>query len=306
MRHLTKNLTIAIVVVVASASGLDAQDPLRAAKSLYASAAYEDALTALSRLDILTEPDIVRQADEYRAFCLYALGRTHEAESVFESIVRNNPLAHLDSPDIPPRLEQTFTQVRRRLLLTLINDRVREARSEFDRKSFATAEPLLAEAQLLIHEATGIGVTDEALSGLNVVIEGFRQLIRSTADQRPALSSPPPAAALPRTINAPVPVPATRRLYSSGDKDVVPPMPLEETMPTLPRDLAMIAQAWKVTAVLRVVIDETGRVADAAIDRAFNSSVETFIVDTARQWKYRPATKDGVPVRYIKAFDLNP
>ena len=301
-----RRLTIAIVFVAAGAIGLDAQDPLRAAKSLYASAAYEDALTALSRLDILTEPDIVKQADEYRAFCLYALGRTREAESVFESIVRNNPLARLDSADISPRLAETFTQVRRRLLLTLINDRVREARSEFDRRSFATAEPLLAEAQLLIHEATGIGVTDDALSGLNVVIEGFRELIRSTPDPRTSVTFPAAAVALTRTINPAPPAPTGRRLYSSGDKDVVPPLPLEETMPTLPKDLAMIAQAWKVTAVLRVVIDETGRVADAAIDRAFNSSVETFIVDTARQWKYRPATKDGVPVRYIKAFDLNP
>ena len=70
------------VVLVAAGAGLGAQDPLSAAKDLYASAAYEDALSTLSRMDGgSTAPEIARQVDEYRAFCLYALGRTREAES---------------------------------------------------------------------------------------------------------------------------------------------------------------------------------------------------------------------------------
>jgi hypothetical protein len=55
-----------------------------------------------------------------------------------------------------------------------------------------------------------------------------------------------------------------------------------------------------------VVIDETGRVADATIAHAFNASVEARILDAAYQWKYLPATRDGVPVRYVKAIALNP
>jgi len=82
------SLTIS-VVLLASVTGLGAQDRLTAAKDLYASAAYEDALSALSSMDAdSTAPDISRQANEYRAFCLYALGRTTEAESVAEAMTR--------------------------------------------------------------------------------------------------------------------------------------------------------------------------------------------------------------------------
>ena len=71
------------VVLMAAGTGLAAQDRLSAAKDLYASAAYEDALSTLSGLDGgSTGPEIARQADEYRAFCLYALGRTRAGESI--------------------------------------------------------------------------------------------------------------------------------------------------------------------------------------------------------------------------------
>ena len=46
-----KAIAIVGVVLVAAGAGLGAQDSLSAAKDLYASAAYEDALSTLSRLD---------------------------------------------------------------------------------------------------------------------------------------------------------------------------------------------------------------------------------------------------------------
>ena len=96
---------VGIMLVTAGGARLNAQDPLSAAKDLYASAAYEDALSTLSRLDGAVAPGVARQADEYRAFCLYALGRTREAESIAESIIRREPLARLDAADASPRLQ---------------------------------------------------------------------------------------------------------------------------------------------------------------------------------------------------------
>ena len=171
-------IVIVGVVLVAAGAGLGAQDSLSAAKDLYASAAYEDALSTLSRLDGTTAPDVARQVDEYRAFCLYALGRMREAESVAESIIRKEPLARLDAADASPRLELMFTDVRKRLLPSLIRERYRVARSALDLKSFAVAEPLLAEAKLMIVEAEKIGVKDEGLADLSILVDGFLQLIR--------------------------------------------------------------------------------------------------------------------------------
>jgi tetratricopeptide (TPR) repeat protein len=299
---------IAGIMLVVSGASLGAQDPLQAARDLYASAAYEDALSTLSRVDGLSTPELARQAAEYRAFCLYALGRMREAESIAEAIIRQDPTAHLNAPDVSPRLERMFAQVRKRLLPTLVHDRVREARAELDRKRFAAAEPLLAQAQAMVLEARAAGVPDDALADLDFLIDGFRQLIRSEAEQpgRSPQVLADAAAAPVATGRLLWPAPIVRQFYSAEDKAVVPPVALEEAMPALPHDAIMIAQAWKVSGLLRVVIDETGRVTGVTIDRALDASVEAQVLDAAHHWKYLPAIKDGVPVRYIKTIALNP
>lgn len=312
-------IVIVGVMLVAAGAGLGAQDPLSAAKDLYASAAYEDALSTLSRLDGVTAPDVARQVDEYRAFCLYALGRTREAESIAESIIRKEPLARLDAADASPRLELMFTDVRKRLLPSLIRDRFRVARSALDQKSFAAAEPHLTEARLMIVEAEKIGVKDDGLADLSVLVDGFLQLIRSTADQRTspqataaaAVATAAPTVA-PRPVApspAPAPAPAAAsgpRVYSGADGGVNPPVALEQRMPEMTAEMQKITKALKTSGVLDVVIDETGRVVDATIRQSLNSSFDILIVRNARHWKYRPAMKDGVAVRYLKTLVLVP
>jgi hypothetical protein len=139
-----KATLIAGLVLVATQVGIGAQDSLTAAKDLYASAAYEDALSTLTRL---TEgggaaPDIARQVDEYRAFCLYALGRPGEAESVAETMIRREmmkldsgcvaaPRGHvLDGPQAPSS--------------SLIRERFKTARTALNKRPSVEAEPQLA------------------------------------------------------------------------------------------------------------------------------------------------------------------
>src|SRR5438045_3483107 len=53
-----------------------AQDPLSTARDLYASASYEEALVMLTGLrEGSAAATVVEQVDQYRAFCLFALGR---------------------------------------------------------------------------------------------------------------------------------------------------------------------------------------------------------------------------------------
>jgi hypothetical protein len=130
-------ITVALLAVIVGVS-VGAQDHLNAAKDLYASAAYEDALSALARIDeTAAAPAVARQVDEYRAFCLFALGRTSEAETVAEALIRRHPLGGLEAADTSPRIERLFSDVRARLLPSLIRDRFRAARAEIDRKTFA-------------------------------------------------------------------------------------------------------------------------------------------------------------------------
>ena len=56
--------------------------------------------------------------------------------------------------------------------------------------------------------------------------------------------------------------------------------------------------------LLEIVIDEAGNVTSAALGRSIHPTYDRQLVDTARTWKFRPATKDGVAVRYKMTIEI--
>jgi len=309
------NAAVIAALVAASQAGLRAQDTLSAAKDLYASAAYEDALSTLMRITEggTAAPDVARQVDEYRAFCLYALGRTGEAESVAEGMLRKDPLLKLDAADVSPRLETMFSNVRKRLLPALIRDRFRAARSALDKKNLSAAEPDLVQARLMITDAEKLGVKDDGLADLTVLVDGFLQLVRSTAEQAPARQPAPPvqteiaSVAPPKAEPAPArSAPIAPRVYTVDEVGVTPPVVISQRMPSMTPELVKVVKAMNTSAILDVLIDERGDVVDAVVRRSLNASFDNLIVSAARRWKYRPAMKDGAPVRYNKTIVLVP
>ena len=109
---------ISVAIVVATTGAVArAADDLSAARDLYASAAYEEALAALNRVRAAGAPPADAFAvEQYRVFCLLALGRGTEAQSAIESLVAANPLYQPSSSDVSPRVRTAFSDVRRRLL----------------------------------------------------------------------------------------------------------------------------------------------------------------------------------------------
>jgi hypothetical protein len=47
-------------------------------------------------------------------------------------------------------------------------------------------------------------------------------------------------------------------------------------------------------------------VVDTIVRRSLTPSFDTLLVRAAHYWKYRPAMKDGVPVRYVKTLVIVP
>lgn len=90
-------MLIACVLVAASVAGA-ADERLGKAKDLYASAAYEDALNVLDDLAKAT-PAETSDVEEYRAFCLYALGRPTESDAIFASLMKRDPAFHIEEED---------------------------------------------------------------------------------------------------------------------------------------------------------------------------------------------------------------
>jgi tetratricopeptide (TPR) repeat protein len=304
-----QGIVIAGFVLAAAAYG--GQDTLGTARELYASAAYEDALSALDRLDPSDAPDRGRQVDEYRAFCLYALGRTEEAERVAESLIRRDPLIQLNEGETSPRITAMFTNVRKRLLPGLIREEFRIARSALSEKKTTEAEPHFLQAHQLLQEAERIEIWDDALADLRVLVEGFLDLsrARTTQPQLDVASNREVEHTVPASAKRPAelePATAAPRIFTAADAEVTPPVVIRQVVPTVPLELARILNAGRPKrGLLEVVIDDRGVVQEAVMRDSVNSMYDDVMVNAARGWRYRPAMKDGVPVAYMKTIVIS-
>ena len=287
-------------VLSAATTAVTAQDLLSNAKDQYAAAAYEDALATLTRVE-QASPDVARQVEQYRVFCLFALGRTAEAETSAEAFMRSQPLARLD--DASPRIEAMFLAVRKRLLPSLIRAEYRTARSALDEKNFPKGEPHLVQARKMLAAAQEAGAWDEGLADLSVLVDGFIELGRRAAPA-PAEAPPQPAApvATPREADSRprAEAPVAVAIYTTGDEGVVPPTVIDQTLPSLPSALRGIMRLARPTGLLDVLVDETGTVQASEIRQSTHPSYDALLLNASRGWKYRPATKDGTPVRFRK------
>jgi len=287
-------------VLSAATTAVTAQDLLSNAKDQYAAAAYEDALATLTRVE-QASPDVARQVEQYRVFCLFALGRTAEAETSAEAFMRSQPLARLD--DASPRIEAMFLAVRKRLLPSLIRAEYRTARSALDEKNFPKGEPHLVQARKMLAAAQEAGAWDEGLADLSVLVDGFIELGRRAAPA-PAEAPPQPAApvATPREADSRprAEAPVAVAIYTTGDEGVVPPVVIDQTLPSLPSALRGIMRLARPTGLLDVLVDETGTVQASEIRQSTHPSYDALLLNASRGWKYRPATKDGTPVRFRK------
>ena len=278
-----------------------AQESLGAAKELYASAAYEEALSALTRLNAAAVPDSVgrSEVEEYRAFCLFALGRSAEAESVAESLLTKEPLLQLDPRDASPRIVAMFDSVRKRVLPRVIRDEYKNARAAIDRKEYAEARPGLLHVRRLLDEADRSGVSDEALADLRVLVDGFIDLTHAVTEARAAAEQ-----AAQRSSAAAGSVPAVEPMYDASSRDVTAPVIVSQQVPPVPPALRPVMRTGR-AGVLDLVIDAKGNVERVVMRESVNAIYDKLVLTAAHSWKYQPATKNGTPVRYQKSVVLN-
>ncbi len=297
--------TLAAALVAGTA--LAAQDdPLSAARDLYASASYEEALAELTRAagDAVT-PAEARDMNVYRAFCLVALSRGAEAETIAESLVREDPLFTLDRyRDASPRIASMFASVRTRVLPEVIWEEYRTARTIPATKA-PDANSRLSHVRQLLDEAQKIGAWDRTLAELQLLVDGFLELSR---EAEPAIASAPleKTAALDEPLAADaVSLPAAPIVARAGDAGVVPPIVVFQAVPQPPAALFDLMKLLHRTGTIDLVIDERGAVEDVTVRQSVNAAYDALLVAAARTWRYQPARRDGVPVRFVKTVAVN-
>jgi tetratricopeptide (TPR) repeat protein len=275
---------------------------LAAAKALYATASYEEALSRLSRADSSENADEVEQ---YRALCYLALGRTDEAERSLEQIVTRAPLYAMSESDVSPRLVAMFHDVRKRLLPTAVKDLYTSAKASFDAKNYSAASTQLKQVLLVLSDTALVGQAS-SLADLKMLAEGFLRLSEAEAAAEAKAAATPAPAAPPASLPA---APATDlstplfRIYSPADKDIVPPQELERRMPVwVPPN--PVAQRTLFRGVIEVIIDEKGAVESAVLREPVSRYYDAQLLESTKTWKFRPANRGGLPVKYRMAFEV--
>jgi TonB family protein len=303
MRHPVVAGLVAWSIVLASHVG--AQDALARAKDLYLSAAYDEALVLLEQLKS-QPPPAAPEVEQYRMFCLLALDRRDEARKAIENIVTTDPLYRPSETQTSPRIRAVFQDTRKALLPTLVQRKYAEAKTAFEKKDPKALAQF--EQVLTLLDDPDLKGTPQ-LSDLRTVVSGFRDLSKAMATPLPAPAPPPIAASAVAQRPAIEPGRATTATDSGSDRAAnfaagfTPPIvisqPLPPWAPPNPVDRRTLFKG-----LIEVTIDENGSVTSATLQQSVHPLYDDKLLAMARTWKYKPATRNGIPTSSLKVVEI--
>ena len=333
---------VSVLVLVAAPARLGAAD-LATARTLYASASYDEALAMLATIET---PENIEPVNQMRALCLMALGRNREAEESIERIILHNPSYVIEEGEVSPKVVSLFRSVRQRTLPTVARALYAQAKASFDNQRWDAAANEFARMLAIVGDPD-LANQRASLNDLRQLGEGFRKLSEAELAALAAKTPAPPAATTagsPTVANgattqntAPTVTPAepTRRpvappsnpappaptvpagqpaerpglttlsaaIYTAQSQDVVPPVELQRPMPRWSPVNRLIAQATY-RGLIEIVIDERGAVEAATMAKSVTPMYDDLLLQSARSWRYTPAKKDGKPVRYRQVLEI--
>jgi TonB family protein len=73
----------------------------------------------------------------------------------------------------------------------------------------------------------------------------------------------------------------------------------------VPRVPSTITTQTRDRGILELVIDEQGRVTSLDVKVRMHPMFDNQLMQAAKDWRYKPATLDGKPVRYRKLVQIN-
>ena len=235
---------LAAVVLFAGLSGSvraasRSDETLVRAKSLYAAAAYDEALAVLDQLQDAAPAEDSTSIAEYKVFCLLALDRRDEARQNIDGILHNNPLYLPSADQASPRMQSIFRDVRRQSLPKIVVERYTAAKAAFERKDARAVQQF--DEVLALLDDRDMDQTS-TLTDLRAVASAFRDLAKAVAASGPSLTDVRPAEPPPLP-----PEPGRNVIYTAADTEVTPPVAQSQKMPIW-RPSAVICMARSTTS----------------------------------------------------------
>lgn len=282
---------IGIALLALAARDTAAQTQMASVRELYASASYEEALNILTAVSAPDAATII-EAEQYRALCLLAVGRQAEARDAVRRIVERDPLYVPAGEDASPRIAAVFAEVRGELLPTIARRQFAEAKTLFAQQEHQRASDMLDRVVRMT--ADPVVKPSAGLDDLRLVADGLLTLATSKI--------PPAPAAGPAPAEAPAP-PTTPIVYSANNREVTVPEAVLQQLPQW-QPPANLRNGFVLSGLLRLIINESGSVETATVLRGAHPSYDAALLRAAREWKFRPALKDGQPVKYAKVIQI--
>jgi tetratricopeptide (TPR) repeat protein len=281
-------------LLLSTTTALHAQESVGAARDLYIAASYEEALAMLSRLDSDSTAASDRlAANQYRAFCLLALGRMSEAERAIEAVLTVDLLYRPADAVMSPRLRSAFAGVRQRILPSIVQQEYARARIAYDRGDYPSAVAQFDRVlKALADPDLGATAVNPALVDLRTLATGFRDLSAKAAAPPPAPPAPPVAVAAA--------APPVKPIYGGTEPGLSAPVTVKQSLPAYQGDMSAVREG-----ILEVIVNEFGDVEWAAMRSSITPRYDSTLIAAAKTWKYQPATKNGTPVRFRKFINVS-
>lgn len=228
------------------------------------------AATALRR-SVSTGAELLEA--ERRATGLLASGHAEDATILFDAIVMKNPFYQLDPSRASPEALAALEASKRVLVPVLVRRQYQEARTAFDAGEFSKAIAAGGRALTLLNSIA----TDAQPGDLNVELTN---LVARATEARAA---------------------EEETIYSGDDDGVTPPRPIGRQLSTAsqPRNSAVPP-----TGRLEILVNRSGRVESVRLETPKNGYHDRMIVSAVKAWRYRPALRNGKPVRYFMVVSI--
>jgi TonB family protein len=302
--------TMAVLLAVwCLAAPVGAQDGLAAAQALYADARYEDALKAFDALKTAggQPPQTALAIEQGRALCLLALDRGADAQQAIETMLRLDPSFKPAEDDTPPKIRAVFRDVRRRALAGVLQEVYARAKQAYERKAYDEAVAGFGQVLVLLDDPDLV-LDAGPRADMRLVAKAFEDLAKAASTPPP--SAPPPGAPAPVVAvgaeGTPAPGGVTAAagtrggaapdpLYDGASKDVTPPV-AERTDVRIPDSLKRSLPTGDV--VVELIVSATGTVESVTVRQSPDSVFGALVARAVMDWRYRPASRAGKPVRY--------
>jgi len=284
MRTTFSLVAITAVLLIGALVPTSAQDVVAGARQSYAAAEYDECVRALDRLDTAAlPPGQVVAAGEYRALCLVALNRDADAAQAIERVLRTEP-GYRAPINASPRLKLLVDTVRQSALPSILQQRYVAAKNAYDARRYEEAAEGFKTVVRLINDLPAMASDDTALPDYRTLARGFLDLI---------------AAATPRPTSNAAP-----EIYTAADPGVTGPAPINQKLPAWNAGSTIVQRGVPHRGRLELLIDRDGAVESVKLLEPLHPTYDHILLRAARQWKYEPATKDGVPVKFQKLLEV--